>query len=160
MTNLGYPHTEEYLAFLDRALLDVVDPSSLDTVAEICCGRGEAFHLLGDRIGRGVGVDVSVSMLEVARAEHDADRYCLVQGDATRLPLADNGFDSVFMLGGIHHVNGRHALFENIARILKPGGASISASQSATSSCGGGFAPPSSAFHRPWITRPSGPCCM
>ncbi len=122
VTNLGYPHTEEYLAFLDCALLDVVDSSSLDTVAEICCGRGEAFHLLGDRIGRGVGVDVSVSMLEVARAEHDAERYCLVQGDATRLPLADNGFDSVFMLGGIHHVNDRHALFENIARILKPGG--------------------------------------
>ena len=122
VTNLGYPHTQEYMAFLDRTLLDVIHPASLETVAEICCGRGEAFQLLGDRIGRGVGVDVSVSMLKVAAAEHDAERHCLVQGDATRLPLADNGFDSVFMLGGIHHVNDRQALFAEIARILKPGG--------------------------------------
>ncbi len=122
LTNLDYPHTEEYLAYLDRALLDVIHPASLDTVAEICCGRGEAFHLLGSRIGQGVGVDISVSMLKVARAEHDAHRHCLVQGDATRLPLADNVFDSVFMLGGIHHVNDRRALFAEIARILKPGG--------------------------------------
>ena len=58
VTNLAYPHTQEYTAFLDRALLDVVRPGSLDTVAEICCGRGEAFQLLGDRIERGVGVDI------------------------------------------------------------------------------------------------------
>jgi ubiquinone/menaquinone biosynthesis C-methylase UbiE len=122
VTNLAYPHTQEYVAFLDRALLDVVRPESLDTVAEICCGRGEAFQLLGNRIGQGVGVDISVSMLNVARAVHDAERFCLVQGDATRLPLADDAFDSVFMLGGIHHVNNRQALFSEIARILKPGG--------------------------------------
>lgn len=122
VTNLAYPHTEEYLAFLDRVLLDVVDASRLGSVAEICCGRGEAFELLGDRIGRGVGVDISVAMLKAASATTDSARHCLVQGDATRLPLADNGFDSVFMLGGIHHVNDRQALFAEIARILKPGG--------------------------------------
>jgi ubiquinone/menaquinone biosynthesis C-methylase UbiE len=122
VTNLAYPHTQEYLTFLDRVLLDVIHPSSLGTVAEICCGRGEAFQLLGKRIGRGVGVDISVSMLKAARAEHKTERHCLVQGDATRLPLADAGFDSVFMLGGIHHVNDRDALFAEIARILKPGG--------------------------------------
>lgn len=122
VTNLAYPHTQEYVAFLDRALLDAVRAASLDTVAEICCGRGEAFQLLGDRIGRGVGVDISVSMLKAASAAHDRKRFCLVQGDATRLPLTDDGFDSVFMLGGIHHVNDRRALFAEIARILKPGG--------------------------------------
>lgn len=122
VANLAYPHTEEYVAYLDRALLEVVDPSGLDTVAEICCGRGEAFALLGDGIGRAVGVDISVAMLKAAREAHDSVRHCLIQGDATRLPLADNGFDSVFMLGGIHHVNNRQALFAEIARILKPGG--------------------------------------
>jgi SAM-dependent methyltransferase len=122
VTNLAYPHTREYLAYLDRALLEVVRTDSLATVAEICCGRGEAFQLLGEAIGRAVGVDISVAMLEAASAEHAGDRYCLVQGDATRLPLADESFDSVFMLGGIHHVNDRQALFAEIARVLKPGG--------------------------------------
>ena len=122
VANLGYPHTREYLAYLDEALLGVVRAEDLGCVAEICCGRGEAFHLLGERIGRGVGVDISVSMLRAARAEYDATRYCLAQGDATWLPLADGVFDSVFMLGGVHHVNDRLALFAEVARILKPGG--------------------------------------
>ena len=33
-----------------------------------------------------------------------------------------NSFDSVFMLGGIHHVNDRNRLFGEISRVLKPGG--------------------------------------
>jgi hypothetical protein len=30
-----------------------------------------------------------------------------VQGDATRIPLADESVDAVMFLGGIHHVNDR-----------------------------------------------------
>ena len=110
------------MAYLDRSLLQVVDDTMLGTVAEICCGRGEAFELLGSKIGRGVGVDVSLSMLKAAQREHAGRPLCSVQGDATMLPLADGAFDSVFMLGGIHHVSDRQRLFAEIARILKPGG--------------------------------------
>ncbi len=119
--NLTYPHTQEYMAFLDRVLLDVVDGSRLDTVAEICCGHGEAFRLLGARVRRGVGVDVSLRMLESCSLPRDG-RFSLVQGDATMLPLRDGSFDSVFMLGGVHHVKDRSGLFREIARVLKPGG--------------------------------------
>jgi SAM-dependent methyltransferase len=122
VTNLGYPHTQEYAAYLDQALLGAIGTAPLGSVAEICCGRGEAFPLLGDRIARGIGVDISVTMVEAARRAHPAADLVFVQGDATRLPLADDAFDAVFMLGGIHHVNDRAALFREIARILKPGG--------------------------------------
>jgi len=120
--NLEYPHTEAYGAALHAALLDIVDPSGLAAVAELCCGGGEAFDLLGAGIGRGVGVDVSPAMLRVAAARHAGQQYLFVQGDATRLPLASDSFDSVFMLGGIHHINDRRRLFAEIARILRPGG--------------------------------------
>lgn len=120
--NLHYPHTQEYMRSLDEALLAVIDPDSLGTVAEICCGRGEAFQLLGQRIGEGVGLDVSAAMLEAALEECPNPRLYFVQGDATMMPLADAAFDSVFMLGGIHHVSDRLRLFGEIARILKPGG--------------------------------------
>lgn len=119
--NLGYPHTEAYMAYLDRALLDVVQ-APIGTAAEVCCGRGEAFLLLGEHIDRGVGVDISLPMLEAARRLHGGRHLTFVQGDATMLPLADAGFDTVFMLGGIHHVGDRARLFREIARILKPGG--------------------------------------
>ena len=120
--NLGYPHTQEYMAFLDRALLAAIGDHQLGAVAEICCGKADAFHLLDGRIQRGVGVDISVSMLEAAMRDHDGARFSFVQGDATMLPLASAAFDNVFMLGGIHHVRDRRALFAEIARILKPGG--------------------------------------
>jgi len=122
MENLTYPHTQEYMTFLDRVFLNVVGERPLGDTAELCCGRGEAFMLIGDRVNRGVGVDISVAMLRSARAGHTAENLCFVQGDATHLPLASESLDSVFMLGGIHHVNDRTALFGEVARILKPGG--------------------------------------
>jgi ubiquinone/menaquinone biosynthesis C-methylase UbiE/uncharacterized protein YbaR (Trm112 family) len=120
--NLNYPHTQEYQKYLDGAMLEAAQPAGLGVVAEICCGRGEAFQLLRDKIVGGVGVDISLNMLEAARAEFDPQKFMFLQGDATMLPLRDASFDSVFMLGGIHHVNDRQALFNEIFRILKPGG--------------------------------------
>jgi SAM-dependent methyltransferase len=120
--NLAYPHTQEYMAFLDRALLTAIGDARLGTVAELCCGSAEAFHLLQGRIQRGIGVDISVSMLEAAMRDHGANHLSFIQGDATRLPLASGAFDTVFMLGGVHHVSDRRALFAEIARILKPDG--------------------------------------
>jgi ubiquinone/menaquinone biosynthesis C-methylase UbiE len=118
--NLHYPHTQEYAAYLDRELMDEIGAAGLGAAAEICCGRGEAFRLLGERVERGLGIDVSERMLEAAAAE--LPRFAFVQGDATRLPLADGVLDSVLMLGGIHHVNDRRALFGEVFRVLKPGG--------------------------------------
>jgi len=120
--NLGYPHTLEYMAYLDRELSAVLASRSLGIVAELCCGRGEAARLLERRVSRCVGIDVSAGMLEVARKELPEERFFFVQGDATELPLADCTFDNVVMLGGIHHVPDRAKLFAEVRRILKPGG--------------------------------------
>lgn len=120
--NLAYPHTQEYTRYLDQALLRAIADSPLDSLAEICCGRGEAFRLLQNRFRVGVGVDISPGMLEVGRRELPGENVMFVQGDATRLPLADNLFECVLMLGGIHHVNHRARLFAEIFRVLKPGG--------------------------------------
>lgn len=122
LANLGYPHTREYMEFLDRALRHVTADAGAGRVAEICCGKGEAFQLLGEFLECGVGVDISLSMLKAAVSIHDPARIHFVQGDATNPPLRSGVFDSVFMLGGIHHVNDRDALFAEVARILKPGG--------------------------------------
>jgi SAM-dependent methyltransferase len=120
--NLDYPHTQEYMAYLDRQLMDVLPPGSLGTVAELCCGRGEAARLLDQRMSRCVGVDVSASMLEIARKDLPDERFFFLQGDATTLPLIDCSVDNVVILGGIHHVPDRIKLFAEVRRILKPGG--------------------------------------
>jgi SAM-dependent methyltransferase len=120
--NLRYPQTEEYTACLDRALLDLVDFRRLGTVAEICCGLGEAVRLLGPAVGRGIGIDVSPAMLAAAADRHAGGPFIFVQADATSLPLAADSIDSIFLLGGVHHINDRRRLFAEIARVLRPGG--------------------------------------
>jgi ubiquinone/menaquinone biosynthesis C-methylase UbiE len=121
LANLDLPHTREYVTFLDAALRAALPQGSLGVVAEICCGTGEGLKLLGRRAALGIGVDVSTRMLEAAAADRGEGR-AFAQGDATRLPLASAGFDTVVIIGGIHHVNNRAALFAEVARILKPDG--------------------------------------
>lgn len=120
--NTQYPHTEEYSAYLDRVFLDVFSGLALATVAEVCCGQGDVPRLLGHRVGRGVGVDISPAMLAVAVRSNAGSAFTFVQGDATSLPLRDGVFDCVVMSGGIHHVNDRRRLFAEVARVLRPGG--------------------------------------
>ena len=121
--NLEYPHTVEYLSYLDRKFLDQIKNANLTDVAEICCGQGELLTLINRNNIRGIGVDISSNMLEFASEKHNANQdFIFVQGDATKLPLKDAQFDSVFMFGGIHHVPDRAALFSEVFRILRPGG--------------------------------------
>jgi ubiquinone/menaquinone biosynthesis C-methylase UbiE len=122
VANQGYPHTQEYMAYLDRALEEAIGPGTLGDTAELCCGQGEALKLLADRIERYVGVDVSENMLLAAVNAHRHLEALFIQGDATDLPIADCSLDTVIMLGGIHHVPARRRLFGEIARVLRPGG--------------------------------------
>jgi SAM-dependent methyltransferase len=123
--NASYPHTEEYTAYLDRIFLDALAQAPLGTVAEVCCGHGDVARLLGQRVGRGVGVDISPAMLAQAVRNNAGSAFTFVQGDATLLPLRDGVFDCVVMSGGIHHVNDRRRLFAEVARVLRPGGALV-----------------------------------
>ena len=120
--NLAYPHTQEYTSYLDEKFLDAIDNKGLGVVAEVCCGAGEAFPLLKDKIEFGVGVDISLQMLLQAQQKLPEECFHFVQGDATQMPIKDSSIDTVIMLGGIHHVPDREALFSEVARILKPRG--------------------------------------
>lgn len=122
VANLGYAHTQVYTEFLDDVLREAVPPGTLGTVGEICCGAGEAFQIFENRCERGVGIDISPAMLNAARRTNPNRKFAFVQGDATCLPLADECLDTVVMLGGIHHVGNRPALFAEVARVLKPDG--------------------------------------
>ena len=123
--NLDYPHTREYMAYLDQVLEEEAGTARFGESGEFCCGTGEAFALFHERVDTGVGVDISSSMLAKARQSFADHKFTFVQGDATNLPLESNLFDTVFMLGGIHHVPDREALFRDIYRVLKPGGVYI-----------------------------------
>jgi ubiquinone/menaquinone biosynthesis C-methylase UbiE len=118
--NLGYPHTREYMRYLDSEFVGLLPAGRVGVVVELCCGTGEAYALVADRADYALGVDVSVQML--MRAQHRHPRLRVLQADATRLPLQDGIADMVLIHGGIHHVPDRLGLFREVSRILKRNG--------------------------------------
>lgn len=71
------------------------------------------------------GVDYAEPMLEIARGRkeaHGLNHLTLAQGDATSLAYADETFDSVLTMNGIHAFPDKHQALREMARVLKPDG--------------------------------------
>jgi len=72
------------------------------------------------------GLEISSKMIKVA--EKNAREYNLeeridyIKGDAQRMPLDDNLFDGVFTNGSLHEWSNPKEIFNEIHRVLKPGG--------------------------------------
>lgn len=122
LANLDYPHTDEYLRYLDNRFIELDDGRGLGTVLEVCCGSGEVGTVFDGRFDHVLGIDISLKMVKSARRKYPEERFSFHQGDATRLPIADGSIDTAIVFGGIHHVSDRQRLFSELSRVLKPGG--------------------------------------
>lgn len=74
--------------------------------------------------GAVVATDVSHAMLAAARKRLDETTH-FAQCDATRIPFADTSLDVVLAFACLHHVDDTPAVFAEVARTLKPGGAFV-----------------------------------
>lgn len=97
-------------------------------VLDLGCGGGLDSLLAARRTGPGgtvTAVDFSAAMLEVARAaaeEADLGNIDFRRGDAETIPAEDSSVD-VALVNGIFNLNPRReAIFQELARVLKPGG--------------------------------------
>lgn len=72
------------------------------------------------------GLEISEDMIAVTRknaVEYGiTDRTEYVKGDAQKMPFEDNYFDAVFTNGSLHEWAHPEDIFNEIARVLKPGG--------------------------------------
>ncbi|MBF0236756.1 MAG: bifunctional demethylmenaquinone methyltransferase/2-methoxy-6-polyprenyl-1,4-benzoquinol methylase UbiE [SAR324 cluster bacterium] len=100
------------------------------TCLDLCCGTGDiAQYLLNEAPdGQVYGMDFSSAMLF-----HASQRYKtgtahpqLLQGDAMKLPFADNRFDAVTVGFGLRNVSNLSGALKEILRVLKPGGVLVS----------------------------------
>jgi arsenite methyltransferase len=133
--DLGYP--AELAAVPDGAVesfAGVANPWELgrlrpgERVLDLGCGAGTdslvASRMVGVR-GRVVGIDMTPEMLAKARAaatEMGAANVEFVEGDAERLPFADESFDVVVSNGVIDLIPDKDAVFAELHRVLVPGG--------------------------------------
>ncbi len=76
-----------------------------------------------------VGLDLSAAMLQIAArnaAERGLQDYISwKEGDAGRMPFPDASFDGVVSSGSLHHWDDPLTVFNELARVLKPGGIAL-----------------------------------
>jgi demethylmenaquinone methyltransferase / 2-methoxy-6-polyprenyl-1,4-benzoquinol methylase len=91
-------------------------PGSL--VLDLACGTGDLCRELERGGYRSIGFDFSIEMLRAARIEAP-----LVQADILRLPVGDASADGVTCGFALRNVVSLKGLFDELARVVRPGGA-------------------------------------
>ncbi|MFC1432109.1 class I SAM-dependent methyltransferase [Streptacidiphilus sp. N1-3] len=97
------------------------------TVLDVGCGAGRTTRLAARQAvhGRALGLDLSLPMLERARAttrQEGIRNVAFEHGDAQVHPLAPGAFDTVISRFGVMFFADPVAAFGNLARALRPGG--------------------------------------
>lgn len=94
-------------------------------VLDVACGTGDLSLVLAEAgRARVVGLDFCRPMLELARRKADEGSRPIpfVEGDALRLPFADETFDAATIAFGLRNLAGVADGLRELRRILKPGG--------------------------------------
>jgi malonyl-CoA O-methyltransferase len=98
------------------------------TVLDLGCGTGLALKPLAGRFpqSRLLALDLAEGMVRHARAQQEQDEGSAaidwMVGDAETLPLASQSLDLVFSSLAIQWCEDTPALFDELARVLEPGG--------------------------------------
>ena len=95
-----------------------LDTSPGKGLLDVGCGTGWFTRRLAAAGLDVTGVDVDASALRFARARSDDD-ICYVEGDACRLPFADQSFDQVISVTALCFVDDWHRAIAEIARVTK-----------------------------------------
>ena len=105
-----------------RRVLRIAGDVAGKRVVDACCGTGDLSLTFAEAGARVVGVDFTPQMLRHADRKDAAGRVLFAEGDAMRLPLADDAADVASVAFGIRNVADRIAGLRELTRIVKPGG--------------------------------------
>lgn len=111
---------------LDRALLAAVVEMSLGgRVADLGCGPGHVAGYLASLGADVIGIDLSASMIRIARTEHPDVEFHV--DSMTHLNLPDDLLSGAVLLYSIIHLlpSDRMLAFEELHRVLRPGGIAL-----------------------------------
>ncbi len=106
------------------ALLDENLPLGV-RILDAGCGTGQLAIFLSIIQRNVIGIDFSYGSLRKAqafKARFDLANVSFVQMDLFHLGLKEESFDYVFSNGVLHHTADAYAAFQNLCRLVKPGG--------------------------------------
>ena len=108
--------------------MDRAQPQPGEVCVDLGSGRGTDVLRMAEEVGDEgfvYGVDVSEGMLEKARktaAKLEISNVQFLKGELDALPLEDESVDVVISNCTINHAHDKFAVWEEVYRILKPGG--------------------------------------
>jgi len=113
----------------DTAVEDAIRVALTDkpirALLDLGTGTGRMLELFAPDIERGLGLDLSLDMLALARARLDRAglKHCTVrQGDIHDLALPRDAFDAVIIHQVLHFLDDSARAIREAARVLRPGG--------------------------------------
>ncbi len=111
----------------DRATFQAKTGISLDEligmrVLDAGCGGGRYSKIAAEAGAAVVGADHSTAVDKAAQLCVDLPKVQFVQADLKKLPLRPAAFDFVFSIGVMHHDVDTRAVFDAVAKMVKPGG--------------------------------------
>jgi demethylmenaquinone methyltransferase/2-methoxy-6-polyprenyl-1,4-benzoquinol methylase len=109
-----------------RRLVDLAAPAPDARVLDLATGTGDIAFAVRERGARVVGLDVTLRMIELARAKAPDSGPSFLVGDMVALPFAPDSFDLVTTGYGLRNVPDLAAAIDEIRRVLKPGGQALS----------------------------------
>jgi ubiquinone/menaquinone biosynthesis C-methylase UbiE/3',5'-cyclic AMP phosphodiesterase CpdA len=106
-------------------VLEARFPDGAEAGVDLCCGTGNYTIPFLGRFRKLAGVDISPEML--SNAQRRSDQIEWIKSDAKETPMQNGSFDAAWMISALHYFQGEEQklLFEEIHRILKPGGVFI-----------------------------------
>jgi len=110
---------------VEAAIRAALGEQPVRTLLDLGTGTGRMLELFAGDIERGLGLDLSLDMLALARARLDRAgiRNCSVrQGDIYDLALPRDSFDLVIIHQVLHFLDDSARALREAARVLRPGG--------------------------------------
>jgi ubiquinone/menaquinone biosynthesis C-methylase UbiE/DNA-binding transcriptional ArsR family regulator len=112
-------------AAVEAAIRAALGDQPIRALLDLGTGTGRMLELFANNIERGLGLDLSLDMLALARARLDRAgfKHCSVrQGDIYDLALPRDSFDVVIVHQVLHFLDDSARAIREAARVLRPGG--------------------------------------
>ena len=123
----AHGHPERLLQHRLALVRNLAQPRSTDVVLDLGCGNGHHLLALAPEIARGIGIDVSPGMIELARTRVRSTpwrgKLTFAVDNAEQLTaIADQSVDLVICIGAFEHMLDKRAALSSVYRVLKFGG--------------------------------------